>query len=220
MACGAYRVLIVGLNTECNTELQDGDSRVTILRFVARFQWGEQKRKKSLSNVCDAKRGPVKGASSTENRQKVRHPSIKRLDRTQWHSTDICLECATTQPAPSIWPSLAQVLVLFFFWCMRRSRVEDPRTRWKWRSGHSLWCLYNVSAAIKPTCFYFVVFFHLRCNKACLERLRCYCSVEIDSLMRPFSENVMHMNYNGLCSCLHLLQDEGGAEERRGPNSY
>lgn len=46
------------LNTDWNTELQDGDSRVTILRLVARFRRGGKK--KSLANVCDAKWVPQK----------------------------------------------------------------------------------------------------------------------------------------------------------------
>lgn len=133
----------------------------------------------------------------------------------KWHLFGVCHHSARSFHLAILgWSAHLFVAFFFLFCCTRRSRFKDPRTRWKRRSGHSLWYLYNATAAIRPTFFFF--FLNLRSNKTCSEWLWCYCSGEIDSLMRPFSENATHMNYNELCSCLHLLWDEGGGGREEG----
>lgn len=209
MTCGTFKVLIA------NAELQDGDSRVTIPRLVARFQQGgEKKRKKNLSLTCAIQNEPhkrriidwkpAKGQTSVD---KATPPHTVPLD---WHLFGVCHHSARTFQL-----DIFRWSAYFIFYLFGARDAAEWRTPGPDESGARVIPFDVFIMRELRSRQHVVFFFHLRCNKASCEWLWCYCSVEIDSFMQPFSENVMRMNYNELCSCLHLLKTEGRRREKR-----
>lgn len=155
---------------------------------------------------------PAKGQTSVD---KVTRPHTVTLG---WHLFGAC-----RRSARALHLAIFGWSALFFFLQHETQPSRGPPDQMKAAPGSYPFDVFIMRVLRSSQhFFFFCLFFHPSCNKACFEWLWCYCSVEIDSLMRPFSENVMHMNYNELCSCLHLLYDEGwgGGGEKRGPNSY
>lgn len=106
------------LNADWNGELRGKDSRVTILRSLARFhtRWESE-------SILRCKMSLEKGASLTKKQQKAKKPPMPRPHAVtlDWHLFGAFYHSAVFE-----WGACLFVFALGFFWCMWRSRFEDP----------------------------------------------------------------------------------------------